>query len=465
MADATSKRAALFITTLAVFLSPYMIYSVNIATPSIGSEFKMDAVSLTWIPTSYLLASAVFLVPLGKIADINGRKRVFVLGVTIFTISSFLLAFSNSAAMMILLRILQGIGGGTIYGTSLAILTSVFPAGERGNALGINTAMVYIGSTCGPFIGGFLTQNFGWRSIFLVAVPIGLALIALTFWKLKGEWAEARGESFDLRGSVLYGLALVAVMYGITMLPGTLGALLALVGTSGIVGFIWWENRVTHPVLHIGLFRRNRVFLLSNAAALIHYCATYAVVFLLSIYLQQLKGLNPADAGLILLVQPAMQAISSPMAGKLSDRIEPRIIASIGMALTFVGLSLLVFLSEATALEFILVVLIILGIGFGTFSSPNTNAAMCSLERRFYGVGSATISTMRLVGQMLSMGITALVFGLFIGRVQITPENHPLFLSSVQISFTIFAALCFVGIYASLARGNVRKCETDLPPS
>ncbi len=456
-----NKRLALFITTLAVFLSPYMIYSVNIATPSIGSELKMDAVSLTWVSTSYLLAAAVSLVPLGKLADIHGRKKIFVFGLSIFTASSFVLAFSSSVSLLMLFRVLQGVGGGIIYGASLAILTSVFPAGERGTALGINTGVVYLGSTCGPFIGGFLTLNFGWRSIFLVEVPIGLILVALTFWKMKGDWAEAKGEKFDLYGSVFYGISLVVLMYGFTALPNLVGALLVLAGTAAIMGFIWWESKVTHPILNLRLFRNNRVFLLSNVAALIHFSATYAVAFLLSIYLQQIKGLNPADAGLVLLTQPAIQTLFSLPGGRFSDKVEPRLIASLGMALTFSGILLLAFIDEATSLEFILASLAILGSGFGLFSVSNTNAAMCSVEGRFYGVASATLSTARYIGQVVSMGVTAVVFGLFIGRVQITPSNHHLFLVSTQVSFAIFASLCCVGIFASLARGNVRKASAE----
>lgn len=456
MADVTSKRIALFITALGSFLAPFMTSSVNIAIPLIGSEFQMDAVLLTWVATSFLLATAVFLVPFGKIADIHGRRKVFVCGISVFTISSLLLIISNSAVEIILLRIFQGIGCAMVYATSVAILTSVYPAGETGKALGINTASVYLGLAVGPFLGGFLTHNFGWRSIFVAIVPLGLALLAFTFWKLKGEWAEARGEKFDLTGSIFYGLTLVAVMYGFSLLPEMSGGLLILIGGLGILGFVWWERRARNPVLNMGLFRNNRVFLFSNLAALINYSATFAVVFLLSLYLQQIKGFNPQDAGLILILQPIVQTIFSPLAGRLSDKVEPRIIASIGMAATVVGLSFLAFLNETTTLEFIYFSLFILGFGFAFFASPNINAVMCSVERRLYGVASGTLGTMRQVGQMLSMGIAALVFAMIIGRVQITAEYYPLFLSSVRISFAIFAVMCLFGVFASIVRGRVR---------
>jgi EmrB/QacA subfamily drug resistance transporter len=456
MEDSSNKRIALLIATMGSFLTPFMVSSVNIALPLIAEEFAMDAVLLGWVATSFLLAAAMFLVPFGRIADIHGRKRIFTCGILIYTFSSFLCAISTSSALLISFRILQGIGSAMIFGTGVAILTSVFPAQERGKALGINVASVYLGLSLGPFFGGFLAQHFGWRSIFLVNVPLGLLIAALIFWKLKGEWAEAKGESFDFTGSIIYSLTLIAVMYGFSLLPARAGAWLILIGALGIFAFVKWETKQESPVLDINFFRKNKVFAFSNLAALINYSATFAVSFLLSLYLQYIRSLSPQNAGLVLVSQPVVQAIFSPFAGRLSDRIEPRIVASIGMAFTFLGLFLFTFLNERTPLEFILASLILLGFGFALFSSPNTNAVMSSVENRFYGVASGILGTMRLIGQMLSMGIVMLIFALYIGRVEITPEYYPAFLRSVKIAFFIFAFLCFGGIFASLARGKVR---------
>jgi len=454
--SAVSKRATLLVVAMSSFLTPFAGSSVNIALPSIGEKFEMDAISLSWVATAYLLASAMFLVPFGRLADIHGRKKIFTYGTLIFTISSFLLAISTSAIMLICFRVLQGIGSAMIFGTGVAILTSVFSIEERGKALGINVATVYLGLSLGPFLGGFLTQHFGWRSVFLANVPLGLIIIVFILWKLKGEWAEARGEKFDFSGSLIYSLTLIAIIYGFSLLPAMSGAWLILVGALGILAFVKWEIKVKNPVLDINLFRNNSVFAFSNLAALINYSATFAVTFLLSLYLQYVKGLSPQNAGLILVSQPIVMAIFSPFAGRLSDRIEPRIVASMGMALTAVGLSLFTILSEKTALEFIVASLILLGFGFALFSSPNANAVMSSVEKRFYGVASGTLGTMRLIGQMLSMGIAMLIFAIYIGKVQITPEYYPLFLRSAKVAFTIFAALCFGGIFASLVRGKMR---------
>lgn len=456
MTGSSLKNTVLLVATLASFLAPFMSSSVNIALPAIEREFGIDAVLLGWVATAYLLAAAMFLVPFGRLADIWGRKKVFTWGAAIYTLSSLLAGLAPSISWLIAGRVLQGIGGSMIFGTGVAILTSVFPAGERGKAIGINTAAVYIGLSLGPVLGGFLTQNLGWRSIFLANVPLGLLILALVFWKLSGEWAAARGERFDLAGSVIYSMSLVAIMYGFTRLPEMAGAWLLLAGGLGLAAFVWQEQRSPSPVLNINLFRRNLGFAFSNLAALINYSATFAVGFLLSLYLQYIKGLNPQTAGFVLVAQPLVMAFFSPLTGRLSDRIEPGIVASIGMGLTTVGLVLFAFLNAQTSLAWVVASLVFVGLGFALFSSPNTNAVMSSVEKRFYGVASATLGTMRLIGQMLSLGIAVLIFAVFMGRVRITPEYYGLFLAGMRAAFIIFAVLCFGGIFASLARGKIR---------
>jgi len=451
-----NKRAVLLIAALSSFLTTFMGSAINIALPSIGREFQMNAVLLGWVATAYILASATCLLPFGRLADIYGRKRTLTSGIFIFTIASLILAFAPSATVLIALRTVQGIGGAMIFTTGIAILTSVFPAGERGKALGINAAATYLGLSLGPVLGGLLTQHFGWQSIFLVVVPLGATIIALIFTKLRGEWAEARGEKFDLTGSVIYGLALTGIIYGFSLLPAKLGIWLIILGASGIFAFINREAKVDSPLLDTNLFRQNRTFAFSNLAVLLNYSAGFAVGFLLSLYLQYIKGFSPQNAGLILVAMPIVQASFSPIAGRLSDRIEPRILASVGMGLIAVGLSLFISLSEKTSLGLIIASLILIGLGFGFFASPNTNAIMSSVKQRFYGVASATLATMRQVGMSFSMGIAMLLFAIYIGKVEITPEYYSLFLSSTRIAFIIFTALCCGGVFASLASGKTR---------
>ena len=456
-ATPVSKHIVLFIATLSAFLTPLMGSAINIALPVIGKEFAMDAVVLSWVASSYILAAAMFLVPFGKLADIHGRKRVFTWGILIYTVASFLCGVAQSATGLIVFRVLQGLGGSMIFGTGVAILTAVYPPGERGRALGINVAAVYVGLSIGPLAGGFLTQHFGWRSVFYANVPLGLIIVVLVLWKLKGEWAEARGEKFDLIGAVIYSLTLVAVMCGLSILPGWSGVALILMGIAGLVAFVRWELKAPYPVLSMSLFKSNTVFAMSNLAALINYSATFASGFLLSLYLQYIKGLNPGDAGLILVAQPIMMALLSPFAGHFSDHIESRVVASLGMAVTVAGSAMLIFLGPETSTGYIILSLLILCVGFGLFSSPNTNAIMSSVGKKSLGVAAATLGTMRLTGQTLSMGMATVLFAVFVGRVQITPEYHPQFLASVRTSFIIGSIVCFAGIFISLARGKVRS--------
>ena len=453
----SSKTSALIVAASSSFLTPFTISSVNIALPSIQRDFQINALLLSWIATSYLLSAAIFLVPFGKLGDIYGRKKIFRYGIIIFTLSSFLAVFSNSAGMLIFSRIIQGLGSAMVFATGIAIISSVFPAEERGKALGITVAAVYSGLSCGPFFGGLLTQYFTWRSIFVVNIPLGIVIILLIAFKLKGEWADAKGETFDVKGSVIYGLSLIALMCGVTLLPGISGSVLITAGFFGLFLFFKWEKKIRYPVFDVTLFGTNRVFAFSCFAALINYSATFSVTFLTSLFLQYIKGLSPGDSGMVLMSQPIIMALFSPVAGRLSDRIEPRIIASIGMAITASGLMLLSIIRESTGIVTIVTCLMLLGFGFALFSSPNMNAIMGSVEKRFYGIASGSVGTMRLLGQMLSMGIVTLIFAILIGRVQITDEYHPAFIQSFQLALVIFSMLCTGGIFLSLSRGKLRE--------
>jgi EmrB/QacA subfamily drug resistance transporter len=453
---AKGGRPVLIVTTIGSFLMPVALSAVNVALPSIGKDLAMDAISLSWIALAFTLSAGMFLVPFGKLADIWGQTRIFIAGNWVFTIASFLLTIAPSPWMLITFRAMQGLGAAMLFGTVLAILVAAYPIEERGRVLGINVASVYLGLSFGPFLGGVLTQNFGWRSVFFLTVPLGLVNTLMSMWKLPQYPGERKGESFDLVGSCIYGAMLFSVLYGFSLLPDIVAVAFIAGGVAGAILFVWWEGRTKHPVLDVTLFTKNRAFTLSNAAALINYAATFAVAFLLSFYLQNIKGLSPQMAGLVLVCQPLMQAILSPVAGRLSDRVEPRILASLGMAITAFCLFILASFTAETTLVFVILTLGLLGCGFAFFSSPNMNAIMSSVEERLHGVASSMVATVRTLGQMFSMGIAMVTFAIFMGQVEITPPLYPLLLVAIKVSCTIFGILCVAGVFASLARGNLR---------
>jgi EmrB/QacA subfamily drug resistance transporter len=449
-----TERVALVVATLASFLTPFMGSATNVALPAVGRTFALDAVALSWVATAYLLSAAVFLVPCGRLADIHGRRLFFVRGLVVYSAASLVCALAPTAPLLLAARVAQGLGGGMIFGTSVALLSSVFPPGRRGEALGVNVAAVYLGLSLGPVLGGVLTEQLGWRSVFYVNAGLGGLTAALAAHGIRDEWVDAAGERLDVLGAALYGAGLAALMYGLGQLPGRPGAALAAGGVLLLVAFVRWERLATHPLVDLTLFVENRVFAYSNLAALINYAATFAVGFLLSLHLQSVLGMTAQAAGALLVAQPLVQTLVSPLAGRLSDRVDSRLVASSGMGLIVVGLALLALVGRDTPRASLGGCLALLGAGFGLFSSPNTNAVMASVEKRAYGVASATLATMRLVGQMLSMGLASLVLALVVGHDATVAERPDAFVTAMRLSFVLFSALCVVGTLASLARGR-----------
>jgi EmrB/QacA subfamily drug resistance transporter len=452
-----SGAAALAVASLASFLTPFMGAATNVALPAIARELHADPIELTWVSAAYLLAAAACLVPFGRLADLHGRKRVFASGLLAYTGTSWLCAEASSIEFLIAARALQGIAGAMIFGTSVAILTSVFPPARRGQVLGLNVAAVYAGLSLGPYAGGIIVEHYGWRTIFGVNVPLSAVAFGLTVWKLKGEWAEARGARFDAAGSLFYAAALVAMMYGLSRLPAAWAAALAAAGVWLLVMFVRRELSIASPVLDVALLARNRVFAMGSLAALINYSATFAVGFLLSLYLQYVRGFNAQYAGTILVSQPVVMALVSPFAGRLSDRAEPRVVASIGMGMVAAGLFLLAAIDPHTPLPAIVAALLVLGCGFGLFSSPNTNAVMGSVDPPQYGVASALLATMRLTGQMMSMAVAMLTLAAFVGREPLSAAHHAGLNDGLRVAFLVFGAFCTAGVFASLARGRGRR--------
>ena len=411
MPPLASRTAVLFIVALSSFITPFMGSAVNIALPAIGNEFSMDAVMLNWVATAFLVTAALFLLPMGRLADLRGKKPVFTAGIVLLMLSCLSMITAPNVLLLLLSRAVQGIGSAMIFGTGTALLALFFPPGERGRAMGWSVACVYLGLSLGPVLGGFLTLHFGWRSLFVMNIPLCLAIRLTAGIGLRGPW-EAR----DMTAPV----------------PGEGGFFSAI----------------------LGLFRGNPLFAFSNLAALIHYSATFAVAFLLSLFLQYNRGMNPGQAGMVLLAQPAVMTLLSPLAGRLSDRLEPRIVASAGMALTSLSLLLLVFTGPSASLPHLVIVLTVLGLGFALFSSPNTNAVMGAVGKRSFGLASSVLAAMRLLGNLFSMALTMFIFAVIIGKTKISADNAPLLVQCMKLSFSIATVLCLAGVFASLARGK-----------
>lgn len=440
------------VSTIGSFLTPLIGSMVVLALPQMAAEYSANAILVGWVPTIYILVTAMFLIPIGRISDIYGRKKVFLAGILIIALSSFCAPFSPSFPFLIACRALQGIGSACIFGTSVAIISSAFPREELGRALGVNVTGVYAGLALGPLIGGLLTQYLGWRSIFFVMVPVCILIIIIVCRFIHEEWIDPKSPQFDLPGSILYATLVFFGVTGITMITQPAGVIALFISLILLAVFIRHGMRTPFPVFDPRIFLQNRVFALSNTAALINYSSTFAISFLLSLYLQIVKGFSPQSAGLILIAQPLMQVLFSPWAGRLSDRYEPGIVASLGMGLNALGLFALSSITGETGILMLIMALLFIGSGMALFSSPNTNAVMRSVTPGEYGVASATMATMRQAGMAFSMGITLFLFTIYIGQAEIGPSEAAALVSAQQVAFWIYALLCIVGVLISLVR-------------
>jgi len=446
-----NKKVLLAVTMTSNFLNPLMGAAVNVALPKIGEEFSMSAVGLSWVSMSFLLASSVFLVPLGKISDSWGRVKMFLYSNVLFALSTLFCAFSSSSEMLIIGRLFQGIAAAGIFATSMAIVISAFEPHERGKMIGLNVMAVYVGLSVAPVLGGVLTGSWGWRSLFFINAGAVLLIIFAVLTKIKAEWAVPTNAKFDFKGTLIYMASVSGLMYGFSHLPKTDAVILTVSGILGLIVFVKYELKQPDPVFEMQLFFKNKMFAYSNLSAFINYSATFAITFIFSLYLQYIKGLSPKEAGLILIAQPVVMAFTASFSGKLSDTKNPGILASVGMGISAAGLLMLTFISKETHYSYIIVALMVLGFGFGMFSSPNTNSIMSSVEKRFLGLASATVSTMRTTGMMFSMAVAALSVHIFLGDAKISTDNPNSFMLSMKTIIITFTILCIIGIFTSLA--------------
>ena len=443
-----NNNLILLICSILSFFTVFAVNSVSIVIPSIAVEFHMSNIVQNWVTIIFLLVVAVMSIPAGQISGKYGLKKVTIISIVLFIIISIVNVFVTSQEEFLICRLILGISLSLINVTSMAMVVSAFNPEERGKALGINITAVYIGLSLSPVLGGILNYNLGWRSVVLFGVPFLIVILALLLFKIDDEWITFKNISLDIKGSITYALGISLFMYGFTILNKSLGIILTILGIIILIIFALIELKQTNPVFDVRFFK-NHKFLSANFASLCAYLATFAVTTILNYHLQYIKGFDSQYAGIILLVAPLCQVIVAPIAGRLSDKHVPQVLAASGMILGTISLFLFSLLNSKTSLEFLIVSMLIYGIGFGLFSPPNTNVIMSSVPPNDTSVASASVATMRTVGQAMSMGILTLVFAFVMGNVAIVEKYYPLLINSCQITCIICMFLCIASVFAS----------------
>jgi len=449
----SAKLSTIIVVVITSFIIPFNGSALNLSIPAMGSEFHVSAATVGWIVTGYLIASAVLSVPFGRLADLTGRKRILAAGLLSFSIFSGAAVFAGSMAVMLLLRVLQGVAGAMIFSTNIAVLIGAFPPEKRGKVLGYSVASTYIGLSAGPVLGGFMNHYLGWRSIFVLTSAVSAIVFLIALKKLPSAKVETSGQRLDIPGNILYILMLTLMMFGLSAVTDLFYAkYLIIAGIALFILFVVHELKTESPIVEIRLFAQNIGYSFSNLAALLNYGATFALGYLLSIYLQVIKGYDSQISGLILIAQPLLQAVLSPYCGRLSDRVSPFKLASFGMGLCALGLFLFIFITEDYPLSMIIANQILVGIGFAFFSSPNTNAVMSFVEKKDYSVASSILATMRSIGHSVSMAVVTVIVAWQIGDATLTDAEPEILVRTMHISFIIFTCVCAVGIFISLKR-------------
>jgi EmrB/QacA subfamily drug resistance transporter len=459
--EQTPFTATLWVIAAVQFLTPFMFSAIGVALPAIGKEFSSGAVQLGLIEMVYILGVALLLLPVGRYADIYGRKKIFFSGTILITLATFALAFAPTVNLLIMFRFIQGIGAALITSTSFAILNSVCPPQARGRAMGIVVSCVYLGISAGPTLAGLMIDYLGWRWIFFSAVPVELAILIFAVTKLKGEWAESAGEPFDWLGSAMYMIALSGIIIGVLEAQHlAMAKWFGLAGLLLIILFFIYENTITHPILPLKKIVHNKVFALSNLATWLNYSASFGVTFFFSLYLQIIRGVPPKITGFILIIQPLLQAVCAPVAGRMADKYSPAPIATFGMAMCSLGLAGCIFISDVSSYFHLFSILFIMGIGFGFFSTPNSTTIMASIERKDYGMASSMIATMRTFGMLTAMTLITALLSFYLGDQAVTAVTGPKFIQTMHTAMVVFTLLSIVGIFLSMARttkGSVQR--------
>ena len=439
----------LLATSFATFLTPFFGAVVNIAIPTISQSFAVPTDMLAMLTTTYLLSSVVFLVPAARLADIFGLLRVFTIGLIIGVIGTFIAPFSPSIEALLICQIIIGIGFSCVISNSLSLISTTFPAEQRGFAIGIAVASVYLGLTAGPLLGGILISWFGWSSVyFFVCITCACAIIIARL-SVHEEITLTPDEPFDWKGAVLYCFVILLLLYGLIRLPSAIGVSLFIVGGALLILFIKIELKNEYPVFAIRLFVKNRAFTLGNIATVINYGATYAVNFFMSLYLQVIGVLTPAEAGIVMISLPLVQMTFSPVAGRFSDKISSRLLMTAGMSITTLGMLLLMHIGEQYDQMWIIATLGLLGLGVAFFGAPNVNLVLSSIPRKNSGSANSINATMRQIGMVVSMALATSFITVSFGGAGGLYANQQALISAMHLTFWCGTALCFIGTVVS----------------
>ncbi len=438
----------------------------NIILPVVSQDFHTDVATIEWVVTIYLLVVSGLLLSFGRLGDLRGQKSIYVWGFVVFVGGSALSGLASNEYALIGFRALQAIGAAMLFSNSPAILTKNFPAEQRGQALGIQAMMTYLGLTVGPSLGGWLATQFTWRAVFYINVPVGLLALLLSLRYIPRDTPSERAERFDLLGAGMFMVGLVVLLLALNQ-GGEWGwtspviLSLILIAVVILAAFVVVESRVQYPMLDLWLFQK-RLFSASVGSAVLIYIGLYSVIFLLPFYLVEGRGFTSAQAGLILTAQPLIMAIAAPLSGTLSDRIGSRLPCTLGMAILAAGLYLLSRLGPASSTVDIVVALAIVGLGIGMFGSPNNSALMGAAPRKRQGIAAGVLATARNFGMVLGVGLAGAVFTTVQAQAQASGSTIAL-IDGVDAGLFAAAVIAVVGIVVSASRG--RESPVHLEPT
>jgi EmrB/QacA subfamily drug resistance transporter len=449
----------LFVVALCYFLFATTLTGVNVALPSIATEYTASAVLLSWVPTAYVLTNAILILPFGRLADNFGRKQLFFSGVIIFGVASYLVTLAADLYWLIGFRVLQAVGASMFQATGMAIVTAVFPVAKRGFALGICGSSIYLGMSTGPFLAGWLTEVFGWRSVFYFQLPFSVLIIGLIIFWLKGEWRNNERLHFDWLGLLLLAASLSCLLLGVSGLAEFSALLLIAAGIAAGIAFVFCQLTVDHPLLRLREIAKNHVFRNSMIILLIMYAAAYPLTFVLSLYLQLLLGMTPQEAGTLLVTASVVMAVTAPLAGRMSDRIVPQKLVVIGSSFAALGYFVLYWLDLQTSVFQVVIGLSLIGLGMGLLGSPNQNAALSSVADDRLGSASAVISLGRNLGNITGLGVALSLMAIFVGKQDIAPANFDQFLLMVRYTFLFSCGCALLAVLVTFR--NLRRNATN----